>query len=185
MITTNKRASEAILGIAFTLEGSSRSWTWTGSILYSPHTLTALPLHKGSSVNSRAQWNITRCRLRNLRIVSEWGKYMARITDQVPNVGAVAWWGRYSNGSGSAGHVAYVEKVVSPTEITWKMEKAYAPYPSLLAATFIVPTHMYFQLKGAYGLNWFSALWRTVWLLVFCAVVVALFTLAVVVLGMG
>lgn len=48
---------------------------------------------------------------------SEWGKHMASITDQVPNVGAVAWWGRYSNGSGSAGHVAYVEKVVSATEI--------------------------------------------------------------------
>ena len=48
---------------------------------------------------------------------SEWGKFMSKITDQTPNVGAVAWWGRYSNGSGSAGHVAYVEKVVSPTEI--------------------------------------------------------------------
>lgn len=48
---------------------------------------------------------------------SEWGLRMASITDQVPNVGAIAWWGRYSNGSGSAGHVAYVERVVSPTEI--------------------------------------------------------------------
>ena len=42
---------------------------------------------------------------------------MAEITDQVPSVGAIAWWGRYSNGSGSAGHVAYVERVVSSTEI--------------------------------------------------------------------
>lgn len=48
---------------------------------------------------------------------SEWGLRMASITDQVPNVGAIAWWGRYSNGSGSAGHVAYVERVVSSTEI--------------------------------------------------------------------
>ena len=48
---------------------------------------------------------------------SEWGKYLSKMTDQVPNVGAVAWWGRYSNGSGSAGHVAYVERVVSATEI--------------------------------------------------------------------
>ncbi|TIM13335.1 MAG: peptide ABC transporter substrate-binding protein, partial [Mesorhizobium sp.] len=29
-------------------------------------------------------------------------------------------------------------KVVSPTEITWRMEKTYAPYPSILASTFIV-----------------------------------------------
>jgi surface antigen len=48
---------------------------------------------------------------------SEWGKYMSRITDQTPSVGAVAWWGRYDNGSGSAGHVAYVERVESPTTI--------------------------------------------------------------------
>ena len=31
--------------------------------------------------------------------------------------------------------------VVSPTEITWRMEKPYAPYPSILASTFIVPKH--------------------------------------------
>ena len=48
---------------------------------------------------------------------SEWGLRMANITDQTPSVGAIAWWGRYSNGSGSAGHVAYVERVVSSTEI--------------------------------------------------------------------
>ena len=32
--------------------------------------------------------------------------------------------------------------VVSPTEITWRMEKPFAPYPSILAATFIVPKHV-------------------------------------------
>ena len=31
--------------------------------------------------------------------------------------------------------------VASPTEITWRMEKPYAPYPSILASTFIVPKH--------------------------------------------
>ncbi|MFB9765259.1 CHAP domain-containing protein [Nocardioides kongjuensis] len=48
---------------------------------------------------------------------SHWGLYMASITDQTPNVGAIAWWGKYSNGAGSAGHVAYVERVVSADEI--------------------------------------------------------------------
>jgi peptide/nickel transport system substrate-binding protein len=33
-------------------------------------------------------------------------------------------------------------KVVSPTEITWRMTKAYAPYPSILSWTFIVPQHI-------------------------------------------
>ncbi|MCM2474648.1 peptide ABC transporter substrate-binding protein [Rhizobium sp. CG5] len=32
--------------------------------------------------------------------------------------------------------------VVSPTEISWKMEKPFAPYPSILASTFIVPKHV-------------------------------------------
>ncbi|MCB1381142.1 MAG: peptide ABC transporter substrate-binding protein [Alphaproteobacteria bacterium] len=32
--------------------------------------------------------------------------------------------------------------IVSPTEITWRMEKVYAPYVSILAWTFIVPKHI-------------------------------------------
>lgn len=48
---------------------------------------------------------------------SQWGLRLADLTDQTPNVGAVAWWARYDNGSGSAGHVAIVERVISPTEI--------------------------------------------------------------------
>lgn len=46
-----------------------------------------------------------------------WGKAMSSITDTTPVVGAVAWWKAYAPGAGSLGHVAYVEKVVSPTEI--------------------------------------------------------------------
>ncbi len=33
--------------------------------------------------------------------------------------------------------------IVSPTEIHWKMKAPYAPYPSALAATFIVPKHAF------------------------------------------
>lgn len=36
---------------------------------------------------------------------------MRRITDGTPRVGSIAWWGRYEGGHGSAGHVAYVERV--------------------------------------------------------------------------
>jgi peptide/nickel transport system substrate-binding protein len=32
--------------------------------------------------------------------------------------------------------------IVSPTELTWRMEKPFAPYPSILAWTFIVPKHV-------------------------------------------
>lgn len=46
-----------------------------------------------------------------------WGIANARITDQTPQVGAVAWWNRNTGGVGSSGHVAYVEKVISNREI--------------------------------------------------------------------
>lgn len=41
----------------------------------------------------------------------DWGTALASLTDDVPAVGSVAWWGRTGN------HVAYVERVASPTEI--------------------------------------------------------------------
>lgn len=47
-----------------------------------------------------------------------WGTSNASSTDRTPKVGAVAWFRANRPGvSGSAGHVAYVERVVSPTEI--------------------------------------------------------------------
>lgn len=46
-----------------------------------------------------------------------WGTSMKDITDTTPAVGAVAWWKANAPGAGSSGHVAYVEKVVSSTEI--------------------------------------------------------------------
>lgn len=47
----------------------------------------------------------------------DWGTTMSSITNSTPTVGAVAWWGRSSGGN----HVAYIEKVVSSTEI-WVSE---------------------------------------------------------------
>jgi hypothetical protein len=44
---------------------------------------------------------------------------------------------------------------------------------------FAVPTHMFFQLKGAYGLKTFSALWRTFFLLIFAFLALGLFVVAV------
>jgi len=46
-----------------------------------------------------------------------WGHANASLTDSVPAVGAVAWWDENVRPAGSAGHVAYVEEVISPTEI--------------------------------------------------------------------
>ena len=40
------------------------------------------------------------------------------------------------------------------------------------------------QLKGAYGLSWFSAAWRTLFLLMFCSFAITLFILAIIMLGL-
>jgi len=46
------------------------------------------------------------------------------------------------------------------------------------------PFHMFAQLKGAYSLRGFSALWRTFALLIFCNFAIALFLVAVILLGL-
>lgn len=46
-----------------------------------------------------------------------WGAAMASATNATPAVGAIAWWRAGVGGAGSGGHVAYVEQVLSPTEI--------------------------------------------------------------------
>lgn len=48
---------------------------------------------------------------------------------------------------------------------------------------FIPPIHMYRQLRGAYGVGWFGALWRTALLLVFALLDLIGFILLMVVLG--
>jgi hypothetical protein len=45
------------------------------------------------------------------------------------------------------------------------------------------PFHMYRQLKGAYGLGRWSAIWRTILLTMFALIVVSLF--AALLVGMG
>ncbi|GAC1577712.1 MAG: DUF3667 domain-containing protein [Sphingomicrobium sp.] len=54
---------------------------------------------------------------------------------------------------------------------------------AFIAALLIPPVHMYRQLKGAYALGRFGALWRTVALLLFAMIAVALFLAAMVVHG--
>ena len=46
-----------------------------------------------------------------------WGTEMPRDHRPTPAVGAVAWWRAGVYPAGSAGHVAYVERVIPPTEI--------------------------------------------------------------------
>jgi hypothetical protein len=52
-----------------------------------------------------------------------------------------------------------------------------------LAVTFIPPIHIYKQLRGAYGLSRWSAVWRTFLLLVFAFVALSLFITLLLMLG--
>lgn len=53
------------------------------------------------------------------------------------------------------------------------------------AAIFIPPIHMYRQLRGAYQLGRFAALWRLVLLLTFALTALILFAIAVLLLGIS
>jgi surface antigen len=46
-----------------------------------------------------------------------WGTKMSQATTSTPAVGSIAWWKAGVKPAGSAGHVAYVERVVSANEI--------------------------------------------------------------------
>jgi hypothetical protein len=54
-----------------------------------------------------------------------------------------------------------------------------APWLVFLAA----PTHMFFQAKGAYALGWFSALWRTFFLIVSAFISIGVFFVLMLLVG--
>ena len=47
------------------------------------------------------------------------------------------------------------------------------------------PVHTYFHLKGAYALGWWSALWRTFFMLIFASIILTLFVIIIVILGLA
>ncbi len=80
-------------------------------------------MYSGHNCTNYAAYRMVRSGMPNSRPWSGggnatyWGGYNPKITDGVPAVGAVAWWKANVRPAGSAGHVAYVEQVVSADEI--------------------------------------------------------------------
>ncbi|MGZ5418171.1 MAG: CHAP domain-containing protein [Nocardioides sp.] len=81
-------------------------------------------MYSGHNCTNYAAYRMVKSGLPNVRPWSGsgnamyWGEYLPQLTDPAPAVGAVAWWKANIKGaSGSAGHVAYVEQVVSADEI--------------------------------------------------------------------
>ncbi|MCW2852734.1 MAG: hypothetical protein JWM84_2398 [Nocardioides sp.] len=80
-------------------------------------------MYSGHNCTNYAAYRMVKSGMPNTRPWSgggnatEWGRKMAGITDTTPVVGSIAWWRANAPGTGSSGHVAYVEQVVSATEI--------------------------------------------------------------------
>lgn len=80
-------------------------------------------MYAGHNCTNYVAYRMVRSGLPNVRPwtgdgnAMSWGVAEQRLTTSVPAVGAVAWWRAYAHPAGSVGHVAYVERVLSPTEI--------------------------------------------------------------------
>ena len=81
-------------------------------------------MYSGHNCTNYAAYRMVKSGLPNIRPwtgsgnAMYWGESVPQLTDKVPAVGAVAWWkANIAGASGSAGHVAYVERVVSADEI--------------------------------------------------------------------
>ncbi|HEU4811622.1 MAG TPA: CHAP domain-containing protein [Nocardioides sp.] len=77
-------------------------------------------MYSGHNCTNYAAYRMVRAGMANIRPwsgegnASNWGHANRSRTDDTPAVGAVAWWDAYDGPAGSAGHVAYVEQVLSP-----------------------------------------------------------------------
>ncbi len=49
----------------------------------------------------------------------------------------------------------------------------------------VPPVHMFFQLKGAYALGWFSAIWRTIMLVFITQISLTIFVLVILIVGLA
>lgn len=80
-------------------------------------------MYTGHNCTNYAAYRMVRAGLANVRPWSGsgnatgWGTELPSLTNGTPSVGAVAWWKAGVRPAGSAGHVGYVERVVSATEI--------------------------------------------------------------------
>ncbi len=88
-------------------------------------------MYSGHNCTNYAAYRMVKAGMPNTRPWSgggnaeNWGHAMASITDHTPMVGAVAWWDAYVRPAGSSGHVAYVERVISSSEI-WISEDSWS-----------------------------------------------------------
>lgn len=69
--------------------------------------------------------------------------------------------------------------VIASAQFTWTQ---WLPGWLLLVG---LPVHTYFHLKGAYALGWFSAVWRTFFMLIFTTIILSVFLVLILILGLA
>ncbi|MGE0739792.1 MAG: DUF3667 domain-containing protein [Hyphomonadaceae bacterium] len=87
-------------------------------------------------------------------------------------------------------HVVYALYALSFASLLFVavVMSAQHPWTRWLPAWLILvglPIHTYFHLKGSYALGWWSALWRSFFMLIFANIILVLFIVAIVVLGLA
>jgi hypothetical protein len=106
----------------------------------------------------------------------------------IPFVALLFLWKRgftlYDHGVFVLYSLTFVSLLIMITALTARFGGP-AGFLGAVVVPIVVPVHMYYQLKGAYGLRTFSALWRTFILLNFCFVALVLFALAVLYVGLA
>ncbi len=99
-----------------------------------------------------------------------------------PLVALLFLWRRRFGLYDHATFVTYSITFMSLFVIVVQLLSAASAPKGLIAALIVLapPAHMFVQLRGTYGLRWFSAGWRTLALLVFSSLALALFTVGVI-----
>ena len=114
-----------------------RSFAWTPKGVLQPNLVVEVPSQKNGGISEDgSHWRI---RLRDDVRWHDGEPFTAEdvkfTLELITNPKFRAWR--------TSGHSLVRDiKVVSPTELTWRMEEAFAPYLSFLAETFMVPKHI-------------------------------------------
>ena len=127
VVTTPAPASATVTTLCVGYTGCARLGMSTSG--YSAANSTMYwRMYSGHNCTNYAAYRMVRSGMPNTRPWSGggnatyWGTSMSRITNGTPAVGSVAWWRAGVYPAGSAGHVAYVEKVISADEIVVSMD---------------------------------------------------------------
>ena len=118
--TAPRSAAYAVLCTGYTRCGQARMWN--GGYRRASGTMW-WRMYSGHNCTNYVAYRMVRSGMPNERPWSGsgnatyWGTSNPSLTDSVPAVGAVAWWRANAGPAGSAGHVAYIQRVVSADEI--------------------------------------------------------------------